>query len=403
VYSANKRYGGPQKIIVLDIGGGTTDLSLVEIDQRAASDQIVKVILNEGVALGGTDVDKLLFRGLLNNKVDLAALFTQWPIDKRVDLLNRIHTLKDSDAGQIFETQNSDEADPFRRTLSEWLTEIPEAVRRFSPGQGQCTEEDTRAYREDIEKRLEKLVHLSVTGLFDLIRASTRTGVSKILLTGRASRLSRIRKAVIKLAQTLNADVECLRYRYHAKLVVAYGCALIQYNKFSGSRLPAGTLGRALQVKSSPSGVFASFDADFPVSGDAPTLFRARFQGQADHPRSYMAGEFRTDVPPEFFDMTNDWPGDSGDYMEWLGCGRPIVQWAFRAGHLPQGAETKFLLWHPATDAYYEIDKEHWSELRSRKPFRWSDLNYVTGLPLGFPHEEMEHTLGSEARGGHEV
>ena len=396
LHPAKSQSDGPQRMIVLDVGGGTTDLSVVEVAPKASEDGAVRVILNAGVALGGTDVDNLLLRGLLSLQINPANISNEWPIDQRVDLLNQIRKLKDSNADQIFATPEQGQPDEFRKELHKWLNQVPGAVQRFDPGTSECSEENTATYRKEANSRLMKLIRLSVIGLFDLIPDNAKNNVSRILLTGRAARLRAIREAVIEQAETLGASVEYPRYAYHAKLVVAYGCALVNSRDFTGSRLPTGTLGRRLQVIYSGEGVFASFETDFPVSAEAPTLFQARLPGQEKHGRVYFPGEMKTEVTNEFTNEMNEGPGNSKDYLEWLGCGRAIAMWEVKVRQTPT---TKFLLLRPENETYYTIEKEAWKERQPEKPLSWSNLNYITGLPLAFPHEGMEGKLGSRTEG----
>lgn len=376
--------GANERIIVLDVGGGTTDLSLVDIKEVEASpgkkDVSIHVVMNAGVPLGGTDVDKVLLRAAMNPTAtpqDIAGISSQ----KRFDLLNNIRAAKQEAATEFFAESQDPQADKtFKKTLNTILIALGKTL-----GRGDYDQESTAAdFRQEATIRIKKLTQLSVSGLFNLIPAHQKNGIGKILLTGRASQLEQIQSALIEEAKQLGADILSLKHPYHLKLSVAYGCALVRHDEFSGAKLPSGTLGRQLRVLGSGHVLLQEFSGDLPVSGTAPTLWEVICPSPEDSPMDYELCEYRTSLPLDFFNEHGQ------EEMMWLGCFRSAAAWEVGIRGGGSAFQRVLIAWHPETESYYSIDsrvrppewkKPEWDE------FDIGGINLITGLPLGFPHE----------------
>jgi len=379
-----------ERIIVLDVGGGTTDLSVVTMvdtpHKNAGQDSSLRVVMNAGLPLGGTDVDKLLLRAAIDPGMTTQQLAD---LDKHVrfELLKLIRDEKHANSDQFFGVPKDLGEDGFGKTLGKILAKLPANMKTGVVVNGEADQDTVNIYRKEAGKRVNRLIRLSIAGLFDLVPEAVKKDITKILLTGRASQLRQIQAAVIAEATKLGAQVLSLSHPYHLKLAVAYGCALVRDNEFSGARLPSGTFGRQLQVLSQSNSPLAEFTGDFPVSGDAPTVFDVTCTCDEKHEMRYELWEYRTVLSPEFF---NDDDPPSQDQVLWMGCSRPVLGW--RVPKLEAGDRNWHLriAWHPASEEYYSIDRKtnlpQWSKPNSRN-FDLRGINFVTGLPLGFPHE----------------
>jgi molecular chaperone DnaK (HSP70) len=369
-----------QKVLIFDVGGGTTDLSLARIRRKTES---VKVILSVGVPLGGSDVEKLILRELLNKKDDPSTIkTTDWEIDKRVALLSDIRQYKDKFATSIF-TAPEGQDDPLPEAFKRWLEQIsPEGSRRYITDNG-VRPEDIDSFRKGASARLNRLLLLSVDGLFNQLDDDARSGISRILLTGRASKLPGIVDAVNKQAEKFDTKVQSLRHDYHAKLAVAYGCALLHFGELLGSRVPTRSFGRRFRVMQENLSPLIDLSADLPVSGDWPTIFRADIAGANRNSSRFVPWEHMVSAPREVY--AGEEPMREEE-MRWLGCGRPLDTWDLHAGD----KRSKYLVWDPNQDIYYSPRGDTWDTASQRDTFTWSDRNCVTGLPLGFPHEKSQ-------------
>jgi len=374
---------GNERVIVLDVGGGTTDLSLIEVqarDPNAANQGFrVNVLMNAGVAVGGTDVDKLLLRSALDPNV--AALGSLLQPAERFNILTRIRHEKETGAERFFSDPDSGEssADASRDIRSAIIEMLPnETLRRVAPR----SPETVGHFRKEANDRMDRLLEISVRGLFHLIPKSGQNNVGKILLTGRGSQIQQIRDAVIQEANTLGAEILTLTRPYHLKLAVAYGCALVHRDEFSGAKLPSGTLGRQLRLfVSGANDALVDFSGDMPVSSVAPTLWQVTCPSPRDNPVSYELCEYRTALPRAAL------AGYRLDELLDLGCFRWAATWEvpIRAGG--HATQKVLLAWHPETEAYYSLENQSWNGPPSTS-VDLKSINLVTGLPLGFPFED---------------
>jgi hypothetical protein len=375
-------------LIVLDVGGGTTDLSVVETGGPLGDN--IRVILNAGVPLGGTDVDKLILRSVLVPNLSRDVI-RQWDQEVRAGLLKAIRFKKDADSDLFFTSPEPEDADSQLRIGEDPLKTVLEDVLKILPDRHTgipLTDiaSELKHFREAAAERLNLLIALSVDGLFELIPASVRRRVRKVLLTGRGSKLRQIRAAVARQAGLLDAEVLTLTDSYHLKLAVAYGCALLRHKDFSRSRLPSATLGRELQVRFGLGDDFARFQSDFPISGEDPTVWIAQCDRPQDQPATYNCWEHRTGIPDALHESQ-----DLNSLMS-LGCVRDIARWALPPrGADRLGSETLYLYWSPHTDIYYPSETRggaaQWGA-PIRSGFALDEINLVTGLPLGFPNEQ---------------
>jgi len=381
--TAVERPKGNERIIVLDVGGGTTDLSLLDIEEwepePSQTDIRVHVVMNAGMPLGGTDVDKILLRSMLDPQKQTAEDLKELPEDLRNRLLSILRDIKQRDSEQFFTEPENSPDEPLNETIKKVYDMFGGAS--FTRIHDEKTPGEIR---RDALRRIGLLTDLSVAGLFDLIPKKEKDGIGTILLTGRASRLPRIQQAVLKQARELSPDVKVLtlKHLYHLKLAVAYGCALIQNHEFSGDKLPSGTLGRQLRVFGTGSAAAVEYDGTLPVSGIAPTLWHITCPRPKNGVR-YVVWEYSTSVPVGFL---NDYPPEQ---ITWMGCSRPVAAWTVD----PQGGgkptRTVLLARHPATEAYYTFAEGDESEWKIAVPLEFdaAGINLVTGLPLGFPYE----------------
>ena len=373
------------------MGGGTTDLSLVDIreeDKEAhpgQRDVRIHVAINAGVPVGGTDVDKLLLRAAISPEANTAEKLAVLDQGARHWLLTEIRKQKQSDAEPFFWPQEDSEKDEiFKTKLRSVLERLETATKTVTLARGPEGESTTAAFRKEANLRMDNLVQLSIVGLFNLIPAFEKRGVTKILLTGRASQLKQIRDAVIQEANSLGAEVLSLIHPYHLKLAVAYGCALVRDDEFSGAKLPSGTLGRKLRVVGSGNRPLAEFNGDLPVSSIAPTLWVVTCPSPDDNPVRYEVCEFSTSVPLEF---SVDY---SLDEMMWLGCFRSAAEWVVGIRGAGGAFQRVLLARCPKTESYYSVNIQgalpKWQE-PELEGFDLEGINLITGLPLGFPNE----------------
>jgi hypothetical protein len=380
-----------ERIIVLDIGGGTTDLSVVSMigPQRkdGSREANLRVVMNVGLAVGGTDVDKLLLRAAIDPGITTPQQLESLGKDLRAPLLKLIRDEKHKNAEQFFTAPPDRGEDELPKTLAQILDKLPGNLKGGAGvSGGEADPATVSVFRREARKRLNRLIQISITGLFDLVPDLVKKGVTKILLTGRGSQLLQIQAAVIAEAAKLGAEVLSLTHPYHLKLAVAYGCALVREDEFSGARLPSGTFGRHLQVSSQSNSPFAEFTGDFPVSGDAPTVFDVTCTCNEKQRMRYDLWEYRTVLSREFLNedsLTND-------QLLWMGCSRPVITWEVPRLEAGDPYFPVKIAWHPASEEYYSIVRQN-DLLQWSKPdptsFDLKGINFITGLPLGFPHE----------------
>jgi hypothetical protein len=280
------------------------------------------------------------------------------------------------------------------KTFGQILNKIPEGkdLRQGVPDHEPTLDD----FRKQVAKRVASLKEVSVSGLFDLIPEEERKGISTILLSGRASQLPELRRAVNEKAKELGAVVKSLNHPYHLKLAVAYGCALIRGDEFAGNCLPSGTLGRQLRVDGARNDTIG-FSSDLPVSGLAPTLWQIRCPRPpaGSGAISYLLWERRT--APAWPSPDPDQPDNPETPLEpepedliWTGCIRAGVSLPVGAG--PGAFETFLVAWHPATDSYYWTDAgpdevtQVWKSSTAQR-VNLNAENFITGFPIGFPHD----------------
>jgi molecular chaperone DnaK (HSP70) len=374
---------GDERIIVLDVGGGTTDLSLLrirEVETEPGETGVeIDVLMNAGMPIGGTDVDKLLFRSALDPMKTTAGDLAGVDLGQRHQILKTIRTAKEADADQFFVTPTDPEKDSFLNVLNNIVT----GIKSVDLTRGNATDVTAADFRREANQGMSTLTQLSVAGLFGLIPQTERDGVTKILLTGRASKLRQVRDAVLEEARKLGATVLTLKHAYHLKLAVAYGCALVRNHEFSGDKLPSGTLGRQLRVFGAGNKPAMEFDGTLPVSGIAPTLWHLSCP-RRNGPVSYEVWEYNTSVSLDFLNNT----AYTADQTMWLGCSRPVAAWEVAPRGAGEPNRELLLARHPATEAYYVVDGNppRWTAPEPVE-FDATGINLVTGLPLGFPYE----------------
>lgn len=366
-----------KRIAVLDIGGGTTDLSLIDVDSEPSGGIRLNIRMNGGVPLGGSDVDKLLLRSVLKDVLTPDALKLK-TVDEWHDLLERIRSEKEHPG--VFFPASDTKDDPLLERLRYYIDQLslPADTLAFVNSDifPNAPEKYIGEFREKVNERISLLSALSVQGLFNLIPQAERAAIKTILLTGRASQLPQLQDAVRSLAKDLKAEVRTLSDAYHLKLAVAYGCALIRDREFGGSFLPSGTVGRYLSVFYGGKPV-VEVSGDLPVSGDAPTLWQFTCQAperDADH---YELWEYKTFVTQDTL------RGIPTSEVE-IGCSRLVASWDVAAQGIVQGPVRVLIAWHPAVDSYFKVDRGKWQG-DHRRGLDPSVINAVTGLPLGFP------------------
>jgi hypothetical protein len=354
-------------VVVLDVGGGTTDMTVFSIDRSAGEAPELTVLMNAGVPLGGTDVDVILLRSIVSKDVS-AEEMSRWGASQKVDPL--ITARESKLAGAIFDRDQTAALQDAQKLVFSSLSAV---AQRSSP----------EAFHREMSTRLEWLVAFSVRGLFEMIPPSIRSRIDQVLLTGRASLLLQIRQEVQSQGDALGAHVRTFEAPYHLKLAVGYGAALsLTHNaRVHGQN---GTFGRHLSLSQVQS-MLEGIEASLPVSNVTPTIFNITLENPESDEDLYELVEHRTDVPPALINT--------------FGLERTLrlglvsrITTLIRPASL-RSASRDLLMWHPNGESYWTA-----RNIRSRdsEGKRWKQtpeiqaqnvINPLTGFPLWYPYD----------------
>lgn len=328
--------------VVLDVGAGTTDLTLLQ--PRPGTDLI---LMNAGIALGGTDVDHLFVASLAH-----VGGWQEVPEEKRYSALSEVRELKDT---ENIEGLAKEIGTGWAPSLGGEPILPPAAARSAQEAAG------------FLKAKLELLVELSVRGLLDLIprdlipRDRRERRIQAVILSGRASLASPVRKAVLDWANEFGLPVITLAKDYDLKLAVTYGCVALHHDERRSLRrtTPSSTLGGWFSIDSTQRYRLAP---DTWVDGEFPILWR-----MPPHLRSEW-----------YFQRTAAWPrGLEQDHLEQLGGLRRAAEQ--REKH----ERTLFVLW-ARDDRFYSSQQHTWVPVGDRMVGD-DEINPLTTLAFSFP------------------
>jgi hypothetical protein len=376
-----------RRFAVLDIGAGTTDLTLVECDPESRK---LRVVLNTGVPIGGVDVDKLLLSAVTIRPM------TVWPFETsagtKAEALKAIRERKQSHpvgGGLNGEAGFFDEMG--------WLSFGAQVF-------GQEESEHCVVLREPAgelaSQRLKTLVQVSVGGLLSLLPTGPSERIDALVLTGRGSLLPEVRAEVLEWAREQGRPVLTLGgtdMQYELKRVVAFGCSLVPESQ-TRTRIPSGTLGRELRLEQLSGTPASMLGPQTPISGNVPEVWQITTR-RTREPIQWFLTESRVGLNG-FLGNVNE------DRLSALGLLRVAARWRSNplAGQA-SGKDSAFVTREPGNDQYHVIALERAERGQSR---RWKPVggfdeavrhteNPLTGLPFNFGDEwhvkqaEAEH------------
>lgn len=259
--------GQPQKILVYDLGGGTFDVSIIEI-----GDDVIEVLSTSGDNhLGGDDFDDRIVAELI----------------ERFKVTDGINLSKDPAAMQRLR----EEAEKAKKELSTAMhahINLP----FIAVVKNQPHHMDTELTRQEFERLTADLVDRTVTPVENALRDAglTKSDIDKVLLVGGSSRIPAVQEKVRQItglepSRNLNPD-EC----------VAMGAA-VQGGKLGGQLVAGSAASQIILMDVTPLSLSVE-----TVGGVASVLIERNTTIPTRHSQIFTtAGNFQTSVDIKVF------------------------------------------------------------------------------------------------------
>ena len=191
-------------LLIIDIGAGTTDMTLVQVNWKTLDRLSCHVRMNCGVPLGGDDIDALLLGSLMSSDYDWKAAGRE----ARFQALSGVRLDKENHGlDKYFLKKSSPETAPVEILNAEKLR-ILQGITDIDTGDLSTDDlADAKEIAAEVKAKMDILCKLSVAGLFEMIPELERNSLHEVILTGRGSLIPQIEKAILKEANKLGARV----------------------------------------------------------------------------------------------------------------------------------------------------------------------------------------------------